>query len=533
MLPKRSVRAMSAKTENAKSEYWSPTSERNDIRHENRVPVQYLPSFGTIWFVHDGSLFLVSCQPMEFRIGPRKQLVPVGTSVAPEGHEPLLIMRLGRSMKPLKQFLDTCRDFAEEQRRDYVTIRTSKKSVYSEACWSSVILRPVRPMETIHFDEEVKKRLLRDISHYLEPSTRQYYVKRGIPYRRGYLLHGPPGTGKTSLSLALASYFKIDLYLCHLPSVRDDGALEDQFAKLPPKCVILLEDIDAVGVQRRRGLGGEEESDSENSDDGQPLRRAKKKSKFNYSSHNPGCSLAGLLNVLDGVASQEGRIVLMTSNFADRLDKALVRPGRIDHMIFLGYISRISAEKMFLRMYAPSETESGDHGMRETKTKHSFEELEKFASEFSAQIPEGKFTPAQIQGFLLGRKREPDVAVAEIGDWVREEIRLVEEAEALARERAERKQQRKEKRREAKEQLVAPHDQMLARSTRVEVNGVEVNDAHKGNPIKNAIVNGNGCIIVKERKASPNQEADGKKEEIAEDKARLEDAEKEGGIGEE
>lgn len=64
-------------------------------------------------------------------------------------------------------------------------------------------------------------------------------------------LHGPAGTGKTSLSLALAGLFGLELYLLHVPSVEGDAELERHFSALPPQCFILLEEIDAVGINNR------------------------------------------------------------------------------------------------------------------------------------------------------------------------------------------------------------------------------------------------------------------------------------------
>ncbi|CAI4217620.1 unnamed protein product [Parascedosporium putredinis] len=368
VLPRRSIRMLNARTEVIQTDYWKPSvTERNDIRHDNRVPVH--------------------CQP-EIKFGAPESAIPIELSAAPEGHEPLVLMCLGRSVKPLKKFWRRAATSPRSSAASTSPCARRKSTYTGEMCWGSVALRPVRQMETVHFDEKIKSWLVRDIAHYLEPSTREYYVKRGIPYRRGYLLH---------------------------------------VHQLTPKCIILLEDIDTVGVQRR-GLG--DDSDASDSDDS---RGGGGRNKFNYSYHGPGCSLAGLLNVLDGVASQEGRIVLMTSNFAQKLDRALVRPGRIDQMIYLGYISRASAVKMFLRMYSvscPKVSGSGaDAAAATTNDKVDAETLEKLA------------------GFLLGYKEEPRAAVAGIVDWVAAELKLMEEAERYEQERENRRKKREAARR--------------------------------------------------------------------------------------
>jgi chaperone BCS1 len=132
----------------------------------------------------------------------------------------------------------------------------------------------------------------------------------------------------------------------------------------------------------------------------------------------------------------------MTSNHADRLDKALVRPGRIDRMISLSNISQRSAELMFLRMYAP------DHTHESAAPDVTFElgdgELEKLALEFSSQIPENTFTPAQLQGYLLNRRASPKAAAVEASVWVEEEKATMEDTKARAKEaKAWRAKQRK------------------------------------------------------------------------------------------
>jgi len=430
IVTRQGTRILTAQTETIRTDAWyaPQKTERNDYNHEKRAPIQYLPTFGTTWFIHEYRVFMVQRVPTSMLMS-RALNSPNEYVSAPEGKEPLLIMCLGRSVTPIKKFLETCRNFADKQREAYVTVRATKRH-YQEEAWDTTILRPLRPLSTVHFDETTKQELVYDITTYLDPNTRRFYTGRGIPYRRGYLLHGTPGTGKTSLSLALAGFFGLELYLCHLPSIQEDADLQKLFAALSPRCMVLLEDIDAVGVKRSPDDDDEDEEE--------------KKDTYNHSRSR--CTLSGLLNVLDGVASQEGRIVLMTSNHADKLDKALIRPGRIDKMIFLGNISPRSAELMFLRMYAPENMPAT------ILSKFEDQDLEKLAHDFSSKIPDGIFTPAQLQGYLLNRRTSPSKATEEISAWIEEEKAILEEAKVRA-EKA--KKQRAEKRSKAALKLLA------------------------------------------------------------------------------
>ena len=192
----------------------------------------------------------------------------------------LTIIHLGRSVQPLRTFLNTCREFVDQQSRTSTKIRTPRES-YGAVAWDT-ILRPTRPLETIHLDEEIKKDLVEDIEKYLEPENRRFYTERGIPYRKGYLLYGPPGTGKLGLKV----------HLLHLPSLRTDRELEAVFMSLPAPappplsllCVVVLEDIDAIGINKRSS----EDDDNKGN---------------NYlpgTQYGPPLTLSGLLNVLDG-----------------------------------------------------------------------------------------------------------------------------------------------------------------------------------------------------------------------------------------
>jgi len=146
----------------------------------------------------------------------------------------------------------------------------------------------------------------------------ELFQRLGIDPPKGVLLHGPPGTGKTSLSLALASRFKLDLYILHIPSIREDSEIEQLFAALPHRCIVLLEDIDAVGISSRKEMRSSLGSDDKDSDDDDDDDSDDDDDK--HSSHSR-CTLSGLLNVLDGVASPADEI-LRLHEFLEGVDDA-------------------------------------------------------------------------------------------------------------------------------------------------------------------------------------------------------------------
>lgn len=210
------------------------------------------------------------------------------------------------------------------------------------------------------------------------------------------------------MSTALAGEFGLDLYEVKIPSVASDADLEQMFQEIPPQCIVLLEDIDAVWTAER------EYPDREDRTAGSGSR-----------SPSSNCTLSGLLNVLDGVGSQEGRIVIMTTNKPERLDSALVRPGRVDMKVHLGSISRRSAEDMFIRMFA-SDLRRTALTLEETHhspvTNSALDSLHTMASEFSIHIPEQTFTPSQLQGFFQLHLESAAEATAHISAWVAKEM---------------------------------------------------------------------------------------------------------------
>jgi len=215
--------------------------------------------------------------------------------------------------------------------------------------------RPRRPFESVILKDGLTQSLLKDVRDFLENS--EWYRKRGIPYRRGYLLYGPPGCGKSSFILALAG--KLQYNICML-SLSDRGLTDDRLNHLlvvaPQRSIILLEDIDAaIDPDRTKG------------------------SSYNH------LTFSGLLNALDGVAASEGRILFMTTNKKEKLDLALIRPGRVDRMEFIGLANLTMIKELWTKYYPEQNPNIFDN----------------------YNIPDNLFSMAELQGIFLVNKTDP------------------------------------------------------------------------------------------------------------------------------
>lgn len=179
--------------------------------------------------------------------------------------------------------------------------------------------KPFRRKETLYFSDNVLERLDRDIHTFID--SKDYYERNGIPWRRSYLLDGPPGTGKTSLAHYLASILQKDIYTINLASLKNDTALLLAFIA-QQNGVVLLEDIDSCDALHRRELNDKRKVKSE-------------------------ITLSGILNTLDGMSSRNGQILIATTNRKEILDPAITRPGRFDVHL---HISLIEDEAVVRRM---------------------------------------------------------------------------------------------------------------------------------------------------------------------------------------
>ncbi|KAF7586647.1 hypothetical protein BBP40_008538 [Aspergillus hancockii] len=243
--------------------------------------------------------------------------------------------------------------------------------------------RRKRPLESVVLDEGVKERIVDDVKDFL--SSGKWYHDRGIPYRRGYLLYGPPGTGKSSFIQALAGELDYDIAILNLS---ERGLTDDRLNHLltivPNRTLVLLEDVDAAFSNRR----------TQTNADG-------------YRGAN--VTFSGLLNAMDGVASAEERVIFLTTNHVERLDPALVRPGRVDMTVRLGEVTRYQVACLWDRFYSELDTE----GKYRRIFLDRLHELGLVENENGQEPDQPKATSAAaLQGLFLYNKGNMEGAIA-------------------------------------------------------------------------------------------------------------------------
>ncbi|OAL48574.1 P-loop containing nucleoside triphosphate hydrolase protein [Pyrenochaeta sp. DS3sAY3a] len=381
-------------------------------RTDNEVLV--LPPIGT-------KLFWIGYRPFIFsrRGGGAFRPNTVMTTVAVDDRGKMLnaitVMTLGRSLKPLEDFTKLCHDFKQCNEAGTTNVFFAgggPRDHYSEQCgFRQSVSKAIRKLDTIDMDEDVKADIVKDAEYYYSAASRKYFADCGIPYRRGYLFHGPPGTGKTSFSAALAGHLGCDIYHIHLASGEiGDSGLHRLFLGLPRKCVVVIEDIDSAGIGREHA----QTVSKIDEETGAIL-------PYTIRTSSQSVTLSGLLNAIDGNASQEGRLLIMTSNNPDALDAALVRPGRVDRKVHFGNMSHAAGENIFKRLIGRS--------AQANNVACTTEQINDCARQFADIVPANTFSPAQIQNFLQGCRGDPYKALADIEAWVRDNRPEIESSE--------------------------------------------------------------------------------------------------------
>ncbi|CAI6003041.1 unnamed protein product [Closterium sp. NIES-64] len=361
-----------------------PTDDQADGADRNKPIVKFLPKLKAAQHItFNGAK--VSFQ-MRNSPGQLDQGAEFGDILRSMNREELVIEAPSQAV--LQAVVQAATDAAMVKKTEK-KITSVKRWCADQDYWKYMGERASRPVSTVVLDCDTAA-LIEDVKQFL--ASAKWYTDRGIPHRRGYLFHGPPGCGKTSLIQALAGELEFGVAIISLSSSgMSDDSLSSAMCDCDERDVIVLEDIDAAFTATREKKEGSQAN---------------------------GLSFSGLLNAIDGIAAREKQIVIMTTNHIERLDPALIRPGRVDFRMFLGLASRSQIVRLFLRFFS--------------------EASKKEAEQFAGLFEEGEVSPAALQGFFLLHRGSADAAMTHGLAFV----------EGVREERRERERKEEEKKRE-------------------------------------------------------------------------------------
>ncbi|KAF5180756.1 Aaa-atpase [Thalictrum thalictroides] len=262
---------------------------------------------------------------------------------------------------------------ANKEENKVVKLHTTGAFYGQSGLWGSIILEHPATFDTLAMDQKLKREIIDDLDRFVK--RREFYKRVGKAWKRGYLLYGPPGTGKSSLIAAMANYLKFDVYDMELANIMNNMQLRNFLVATANRSILVIEDIDcSVDLQNR-----EQEPRVRNE----------------YQDPDNKLTLSGLLNFIDGLWSSCGdeRIIIFTTNHRERLDPALLRPGRMDMHIHLSYCT-IDGFNMLASNYL------GIH-----KNNHN-----KLYSEIEDSIEKSLVTPAEVAEELM-KSEDADTAL--------------------------------------------------------------------------------------------------------------------------
>jgi chaperone BCS1 len=216
---------------------------------------------------------------------------------------------------------------------------------------------PKRNIDSVVLKENQKQFILDDVESFL--NNEDWYNERDLPYRRGYLLYGSPGTGKTSLIYSIASEINKDIYFLTFNSNMNNFRFLELMNSVPEHSILVMEDIDSIF----------EKEDS---------REMTEKKELDFTT---------IINCIDGLCAKRGILLFMTTNHIDRLDPALIRDGRIDTRLEFTPCNSEQIEKITNRFYPEFE----------------------LGKQLTEIIMEGgkDITPAELQNHLIKHKDNP------------------------------------------------------------------------------------------------------------------------------
>ncbi|KAH7575046.1 hypothetical protein JRO89_XS02G0039800 [Xanthoceras sorbifolium] len=272
----------------------------------------------------------------------------------------------------------TAREFLPCEVRSYFLLKF-KNFIASFSSELTLVIEDT--FNTLALDLDAKKIIMEDLERFVK--RKEFYRRVGKAWKRGYLLYGPPGTGKSSLIAAMANYLHFNIYDLELTALRGNNELRRLLIATENRSILVVEDIDcSIELQDRLAAEARAAAISMTPNRDKP-----------GSNQGTKVNLSGLLNFIDGLWSSCGdeRIIVFTTNHKERLDPALLRPGRMDVHIHMSYCTPCG-----LKMLASNYLRITEHPL---------------LLEIEELIEQVKVTPAEVAEQLM-RDEVPEIALS-------------------------------------------------------------------------------------------------------------------------
>ena len=329
----------------------------------------------------------------------------------------------------IQQFVEKCNTEYERKQLnklgtslyyfDMITQSKSKKSIQNPLPGSHILYTRHKFHTTRTFDNvffEQKSAVQSHVEFFL--NRKDWYEKKGIPYTLGFMFHGEPGVGKTSTIKAISNISRRHIINIHLSQVKTkdqlrhlffndeinvyDGQKTEKFVIPVHERLYVIEDIDAMGdAVLRREFKKEEPKIKITTDDAWLDRQ-----KESESEQEP-IDLAFLLNLLDGTLEASGRILAISSNHPERIDRALIRPGRIDMIVHFKKCNRQILCQMVDTFY------------------------DQTFPDWTTPDLDYKWSPAEVNQILFRNFKSPETALQELIDLAPHELSGIRETDSV------------------------------------------------------------------------------------------------------
>ncbi len=257
-----------------------------------------------------------------------------------------------------------------------------------------------RNFNSVFFEE--KEKLIDQLDFFL--NNKEWYLKKGIPYKLGIILYGYPGCGKTSIIKAILNYTKRHGLFINLNNFDKENEFQNIFYEkeimnhhIPHnQRVYIFEEMDTCKITKKRNEDFEEIPEKIDGIETKLVEAFMKKNGGSDSSVKSSneLTLGTLLNLFDGIDSSEGTIIIATTNHINKIDPALIRPGRMDIHIELKKCSKVITLQLLEHFYEI------DYQIIDKK--------------YGNRIVENKYSPAEINQICFKNRTNIEDCIKEL-----------------------------------------------------------------------------------------------------------------------